>query len=148
MTGGSSAVDDGEFPRRLVEHDRTVLATDDDVLDPRSVPAGVVDPGLDAEGHPGTQRQRVPRDDVRVLVPIETDAVPSPVEERRSVARLVDHVPCRAIDGLAGDPGADRPGPCGLGLVEGAEQVSERTIGTPLVSSPPVTHSVRVMSEP
>ena len=117
-----------ELARRLVEHDRPVLAADDDVLDPGAVLAREVDPGLDAEGHPGTQRQVVARDDVRVLVPLETDAVPSPMEER-----LVRSPPRRSRRRAAAStasqatPGRTARVASRLGVVEDAEQVS----GTP-----------------
>src|SRR3954447_2275093 len=85
-----SAVDDVQVSRGLVERDRPVLAAHDDVLDTRSVLADQVDPGFDREGHPDSKRLAVAGDDVRILVTLETDAVPRPMEEGVAVALRFD----------------------------------------------------------
>src|SRR5687768_2509244 len=54
-----SALDDVQVAGRLIEQDRSVFPADDDVLDAGAVGAGEVDPGFDAEGHAGAQREVV-----------------------------------------------------------------------------------------
>src|SRR4051812_22613525 len=55
----SSAGDDVQVARRLVEGDRAGIAADDDVLDSGPVAAVEVDARLDAEGRPDPERLRV-----------------------------------------------------------------------------------------
>src|SRR5687768_381696 len=85
-----SALDDVQLARRLVEHDRPVLATDDDVLDAGTVLAREIDARLHAEGHAGPQGQIVAGNQVRILMPFEADPVPGSMEERLAVALGLD----------------------------------------------------------
>ncbi len=107
-----------------------VGAADDDVLDARAVLADQVDPGLDREGHPLAKRLAVAGDDVRVLVALEADAVPGPVEEgvaipSASIGRLA-----AASTSSGATPGANRPRRRRLGAVQDAEQVPEALVRT------------------
>src|SRR5215207_3160025 len=78
-----SAGNDEELAGGLVEGDGTRLATHDDVLDARPVAALEIDPGLDAERVARLHRLAVARDEVRLLVALEPDAVPGAMEEVR-----------------------------------------------------------------
>src|ERR1043165_6832523 len=73
--------DHGEVAGRFVEALGAGLGGDDDVLDAGAAPAGKVDAGFDREGVARRQRGGVARDEVRVLVFLEADAVPRPVDE-------------------------------------------------------------------
>src|SRR3954452_11595548 len=84
--GPRSAADDAQLAGLVVEDDRAVRAADDDVLDPGAVAPREVDPGLDAEGHPGLERLAVAGDEVRLLMALEPDSVTRPVEEVLLVA--------------------------------------------------------------
>src|SRR5206468_9228484 len=78
---------------RLVEHVRAVRRAHHDVLDPDPEPAREVDARLDAERVPGLEALMVARDQVRLLVGLEPDPVPEPVDERVAEAAVTDHRP-------------------------------------------------------
>ena len=126
-----------------------VVAAHDDVLDPGAVPPLEVDARLDAERHARRERLGVARDQVRLLVPFEADAMPGPVDEPLAVARAVDDAARDRVDR------ARTRRPAGRAAVASAcaslEDVVEAA-GTrrpvPFAGSPPVTQTVRVMSEP
>src|SRR4029079_2441538 len=61
---GSSAVDDVQLARGLVEPDGAIRAADHDVFDPGAVFLDEVDAGLDRERHPLAKRLVVAGDDV------------------------------------------------------------------------------------
>src|SRR6185312_12052044 len=100
-----------------------VVGAHHDVLDAGPEPAGPVDAGLDREGHPGLERPFVAGDDVRLLVGLEPDAVPGPVDEQVAQAGGVDDVTSRGVDARAGHPGA---GPGAGGLLRGLEHLVRR----------------------
>ena len=89
-----------------------------------------VDPGLDRERHPFPERLAVAGDDVRVLVALEADPVPGPVEERLPEALRLDRVARGGIDRLGRDARADRPRRGLLGAAQDGEQVAEPLVGT------------------
>ena len=64
-----------------------------------------------------------------ILVALEADPVPGPVEERLAVAFGLDRSASRGIDRLGADPGPDRPGGGRLGSLQHAVQVAEALIG-------------------
>src|SRR6185295_6800107 len=111
-----------------IEHDRAGVTADRDVLDPGAVLAGQVDAGLDAEGHAGPQPELVPGYEVRILVPLEADAVARPMEEALAVAFGLDRSARRSIDRRAGHAGPDRAGRGFLGALEDGEEVPESLV--------------------
>ena len=74
---------------------------------------------------PGAQRLVVAGDEVRVLVALETDAVPGPVEERLAVARPRSDRARAASTARRRDAGANGPRGRGLRALEDLEQVPE-----------------------
>src|SRR4051794_4759078 len=114
-----------ELTRLVVEDDRAVGTADHDVLDPRTVSAGEVDPGLDAERRADRERLVVARDEVRLLVPLEADPVAGSVDELLAVPLAVDDVAGRPIDCFGRDAGDDRSRRCDLGREEDGEEVPE-----------------------
>ena len=66
-----SALDHPEIVARFIEDVGPVSSADDDILDPGSVTAGEVDPGLHAEGDASAQQLAVAGDEVRLLVDLE-----------------------------------------------------------------------------
>ena len=89
----------------MIEQNRSVITTRDDVLDPRPEAAGNVEPRLHAEGHARLQRQLVPGHDVGLLMRFEPDAVARAVNEELAEAGTDQGVAGQAIDSLAGDSG-------------------------------------------
>src|SRR5258706_9339053 len=76
----------------------TVSPDDRDVLDPDPEPAREVDAGLEREGHPRLEELIVAAHEIRMLVAVETDAVPETMDEEVAVPRLRDDRPCRCVD--------------------------------------------------
>src|SRR5262245_65022403 len=122
---GPLAVDHAQGPGRVVQHDGTVGTTDDDVLDPGAIAAREVDPRLDAECHPRAERLVVAGHQVRVLVALEADSVPGPVDERLAIALAVDDVPGGRVDRLGRGARADGPG---RGLLRGEQHAEQVTV--------------------
>src|SRR6266702_5490174 len=91
-----------EVAAAVVQPGSALLGADHDVLDPRAVPTRV-DPRLDGECHSRFERLRVARHDVWILVRLQADAVPGPVDEEGAIAGLADQVACGGIDGLRTD---------------------------------------------
>src|SRR5262249_58135492 len=79
-------VDDQELARCLVQDVRPIRAADHDVLDPDPESVLEVDPRLDAEGHARAQRVGAVRHEIRILVAVEPDPVPEPMDERVAIA--------------------------------------------------------------
>src|SRR5919197_870503 len=64
----------------------SIVGDDRDVLDTHAEAAGEVNAGLDGERHTRAKRLGVPRDEVRMLVAVEADPVPGPMDEVRAVS--------------------------------------------------------------
>ena len=103
---------------------------------------GHVDPGLDGEGVAGRQRRRVAGDDVRVLVLLDPDAVPGPVDEPVAPAGRRDARAGLGVDGLARRADRRRRARGALGVVEDGVDLAAASGG----GAPPV-QTQRVMSE-
>ena len=85
-------------------------------------------PGSTLKAMPGSQGQVVAGDQVRILVPLEPDPVPGPMEEGLAVALGVDPGARGGVDGRTGDPGSSGAGGRLLGAVEDREQVAESLV--------------------
>src|SRR5215208_2744241 len=120
-----SAGDDVEVAGSLIQHDRTVGAAHDDILDSRSVPPRNIDPGLDTERHPGGERFVIAGHEVWILVSLEADPVAGPVEEILAVSLGRNDPASSRIDRLAGDPWPDGRRCVLLGSSEDPEEVAE-----------------------
>jgi len=81
---------------------QAVVAEDRDVFDADAESARDVDAGLDRKCHPGLEPLLVAAHQVRVLVPIEADAVTSAVDEALAVAGLIDHAAGCGVDRCRG----------------------------------------------
>ena len=103
--GPRQLADDDQLSRGVVEPLVTVGGADHDVLDPRAVRAGV-DARLDRERHAGLEDLAVAGHDVRVLVRLQPDPVPGPVEERLAVPGRGDRLARGRVDGLGASPPA------------------------------------------
>src|SRR3954454_6238074 len=101
----SSATDDQQVARHLVERIAAFGSAHDDVLDARAVPTLDVDAGLDAERVALFERLVVARDHVRILVALEADPVPGAMDEQLAHARICDHAARCGVDLLALDAG-------------------------------------------
>ena len=97
----------------------------DDVLDASAVPAGDVDAGLDGERHARLERLGVTRDDVRVLVRLEPDAVAGAVHEPLAVPGGGDQLSCGGVHRVARGAGAYGLDRARLGVEEDSEVVEE-----------------------
>ena len=98
---------------------------------------------------PGPERDVVARDDVRVLVALEADPVPGPVEERLAVALGLDRLAGRGVDRAAGDARRDGLHRGRLGVVQHPEQVPEalvRALGRVAAGHPQGPRDVRAVA--
>ena len=104
-------------------------------------------PGSTLKAMPAAQRLVVAGDEVRLLVALEPDPVAGPMDERLAVALGVDDVARGRVDRLAGDARADGRVAAAWARCRTAKRWRNSSSG-PFAASPPVTHSVRVMSQP
>ena len=109
---------------------RAVRAADDDVLDPGPVTSRPGRSRARPRRPSRPQRLVVAGDDVRLLVALEADAVPGPVEERLAVALGLDRPARGRIDRLGRDPRPDRRRRRRLRALQDGEQVPEPLVGT------------------
>src|SRR6266851_7609916 len=92
--------DDRERVIRSVQRlGAAVVAEDRDVLDANAEPTRDIDAGLDRERHARLEGLVVAADEVRMLVPVETDAVSGAVDEPFAVTGLVDNAPRSGVNG-------------------------------------------------
>ena len=142
-----SARDDQQVARRLVEDERPGRRRRPRC--PRSArrtgPRGRC-PGSTLNAMPGASGSRVAGDQVRLLVPLEPDAVPRPVEEARPEAGRVDDPARDGVDPLARDARPDGAGRLGLARRWSTSYRRRNSSSGPSAGSPPVTQTVRVMS--
>src|SRR5437588_452877 len=83
--------DDGEGVVGAIERaNGTVVIDDRDVFDAHTEATRQVDTGFDRERHARLEPLAVPANEVRMLVPVEADPVPRPVDEELPVPRLLD----------------------------------------------------------
>src|SRR4051812_34887819 len=89
-------------PGRIVEASTAVGDADHGVFGADAEAAWEIDAGLVAEDHALRQRQRVPLDQIRLLMDRETESVANSVDKGVAVSGIGDHLSCRAVDLLTG----------------------------------------------
>ena len=124
-----------------------IRAAHDDVLDPSPVATRQVDPRLHAEGHPSSQELGVAVHEIRILVALQADAVAGSMEEVLAVAPA--SMMSRAVRSTASAamPGRTAAVAAAWASSRTAKRWRNSSVG-PFAASPPVTHSVRVVSLP
>lgn len=109
--------DDHQAPIGLVQLIHPSLGAHHDVLDAHPEPTGEIDPRLDRECHPRLQEEVVSFDHVRMLMNLEADAMPSPVDEEPAITRARNDASSPAIDLLTRDTGGHDRAANAVGLL-------------------------------
>ena len=104
-------------------------------------------PGSMLKACPARSGSVVAGDEVRLLVRLQPDAVAEPMDELVAVAAVADDLARDLVEGRAGTPGRTAAVAAAWAARTSSKTARNSGVG-PRPASPPVTHSIRVMSEP